>query len=79
MGERKFVQMTKMAATPLNGKNPSKIFFYRTRRPMTLGLGMKHWGCGAYPVYSNDDPRLTLTYLMSRSNLLPNAFIWENF
>ena len=23
---------------------------------------------------SNDDPRLTLTYLTSRSNLLPNAF-----
>ena len=36
-----------------------------------------HWGCWAYQVYSNDDPRLTLTYLTSRSNLLPNAFEWE--
>ena len=32
--------MTKMAATHIYGKNPSKIFFSRTRRPMTLGLGM---------------------------------------
>ena len=27
----------------------------------------------------NDDPRLTLTYLTSRSNLLPNAFKLEIF
>ena len=46
---------------------------------MTLGLGMYHWRCGAYQVCSNDDPRLTLTYLTSRSNLLPNAFKWEFF
>ena len=36
---------------------------------MTLGLGMKHCGSGAYQVCSNDDPRLTLTCLTSRSNL----------
>ena len=66
--------MTKMAAMPIYGKNLLKIFFSRTRRPMTLGLGMKHQGCGAYQVCSNDDPGLTLTYLTSRSNLLPNAF-----
>ena len=71
--------MTKMAAMPIYGKDPLKIFFSRTRRPMTLGLGMLHWGCGAYQVCSNDDPRLTLTYLTSRSNLLPNAFKWGNF
>ena len=40
---------------------------------------MYYWGCGAYQVCSNDDPRLTLTYLRSRSNLLPNAFKWEFF
>ena len=40
---------------------------------------MQHLGCGAYQVCSNDDLRLTLTYLMSRSNLHPNAFKWENF
>ena len=38
--------MTKMAAMPIYGKNPLKIFFSRTRRLMTLGLGMKHQGCG---------------------------------
>ena len=57
--------MTKMDATPIYGKDPLKIFS-RTRRSMTLGLGMLHLGCGAYQVCSNDDPRL-----------LPNAFKWE--
>ena len=51
-------QMTKMAATSIYGKNLLKIFS-RTRRLMTLGLHMLHWGCGAYQVCSNDDPRLT--------------------
>ena len=32
--------MTKMADMPIYGKNPLKIFFSRTKRPMTLGLGM---------------------------------------
>ena len=37
------------------------------------------WDSGAYQVCSNDDPRLTLTYLSSRLNLLPNAFKLEFF
>ena len=32
--------MTKMAATPIYGKNPSKIFFSRTRRRISTKLGM---------------------------------------
>ena len=28
-------------------------------------------------VYSNDDPRVTLTYFMARSNLVILAFLWE--
>ena len=32
--------MTKMAATPIYGKNLLKIFFSRTRKPVTLRLGM---------------------------------------
>ena len=32
--------MTKMATTPIYGKNLLKIFFSRTRRPVTLRLGM---------------------------------------
>ena len=65
-----FDHKTKMAARPIYGKNLLKIFFSRTRKPVTLRLGMEHWGCGAYQVCSNDDPRLTLTYLTSRSSLL---------
>ena len=73
-----FCHMTKMAATLIYGKSPLTIFF-RIRRPMTFGLGTLHWGCGAYQVCSNDDLRLTLTYLTSRSNLLPYAFKWDFF
>ena len=36
-----FVPMTKMTATPVYGKTPLKIFFSRTRRPVTLRFGMK--------------------------------------
>ena len=32
--------ITKMAATPIYGRNPSKIFFSRTKGPVTLWLGM---------------------------------------
>ena len=32
--------MTKMAVTPIYGKDPSKIFFSITKGPMTLWLGM---------------------------------------
>ena len=35
-----FGYMTKMANMPIYGKNPLKIFFSRTRRSMTLGLGI---------------------------------------
>ena len=32
--------MTKMATTPIYGKNPLNIFFSGTKRSMALGLGM---------------------------------------
>ena len=32
--------MTKMAATPIYGKNPSKIFIFRTDGPISTKLGM---------------------------------------
>ena len=84
MREPKIVQngpghMTKMATMPIYGKNPLKIFS-RTRRLMTLGLGMLlHLGCWAYQICLKNDPRLTLTYLASRSNLLNIAFKWDFF
>ena len=34
--------MTKMAATPIYGKNPSKIFYSRTGMPIFTKLGMYH-------------------------------------
>ena len=70
--------MTKMATTPIYGKKTLNVFSSRTKRPMALGLGMKHWGCGSYQICTNDKSRLTLTYFMARSNLIPNVFIWEN-
>ena len=69
-----FGHMPKMADIPIYDKNPLKIFFSKARRLMTLGFGMLHLGCGAYQVCLNDVPMVTLTYLTSRSNLLPNAF-----
>ena len=34
---------------------------------------MQYWECEEYQVYSSDDPRMTLTFLTSRSSLLLNA------
>ena len=62
--------MTKMAARPIYGKNPSKIFFSRTRRPIFMKLGIKHRGLQPIIVCSNDDPGVTLTYFTARSNLV---------
>ena len=44
---------------------------------MTLKLVMQHRVLEYYQVCSNDDPGLTLTYFMARSNLVPTAFVWE--
>ena len=70
--------MTKVAATPIYGKNPLKIFFSGTKGPMTLGLGMQHRAFGPNKICSNDDLGLTLTFFTARPDLLPYAFIWEN-
>ena len=59
--------MTKMAAMAINSKKPLKIFFSRTRRPMTLKLGMKHQAMELYKVCINHDPGMTLTFFMARS------------
>ena len=57
--------MTKMAATPIYGKN----IFFKTYSPMFMKLGMKHYVLRLYTVYKNDDPGLTLTHFMTMSNL----------
>ena len=61
--------MTKMATTPIYGKNPSKIFFSRTGGPIFTKLGMYNRGLLPSIFYINDDPGVTLTYFTARSNL----------
>ena len=59
--------MTKMAAMAINSKKKNKIFFFRTRRPMILKLGMKHKGTEVYKICINHDTGMTLTYFTARS------------
>ena len=60
------VHMTKMAAMPIYGKNPSQIFS-ESGGPISRKLGMKHQWLKYYNVYINHDPVVTLTYFTLRS------------
>ena len=51
--------MTKMAAMPIYGKNPSKIFFSETGGPISMKLGMKHLWEGGTNVYINNPGHMT--------------------
>ena len=63
--------MTKMAAVPIYGKKPSKIFFSGTGRPIsTKKLGMKHRGLLPIIICSNNDTGVSLTYFTARSNFV---------
>ena len=43
-----------------------------------MKLGMVHFAYQKlYKICINDEPGLTLTYFMSRSNFATKAFIWE--
>ena len=68
--------MTKMAATPIYGKNPSKTFS-GTGGPISTKLIMQHRGLQPIIVCSNDDPGGTLTYFTARSNLVSWASLSE--
>ena len=69
--------MTKMAAMPIYGKNPSKIFFYGTCGPISMKLCIKHRWLKYYNVYMNHDPVMTLTQFMAaRSTWVAHAFEW---
>ena len=68
--------MTKMATTPIYGKNPSKIFS-RTGWPISMKVGMLQRGLQPIIVCSNDDPGLTRTYFTTRSKFVTWAFPWE--
>ena len=68
--------MTKMAAMPIYDKNLQNLLLH-SKRLMPLKLGMQHRVLEYYQVCLNDDPGLTLTYFTARSNLVPDAFVWE--
>ena len=68
--------MTKMAAMPIYGKNPSNILF-ETNRQISMKLGVKHRWLKYYNVYINHDPVMTLTQFMARSTWDAHAFEWE--
>ena len=59
--------MTKMAAMPIYGKYPSKIFSSGTGGLISTKLGMKHRGLEYYNAFINYDLWMTLTYFTARS------------
>ena len=65
--------MTKMAAMPIYGKNPSNIFS-ETNRLISRKLGVKHRWLKYFNVYINHDPVMTLTKFMARSTWVAYAF-----
>ena len=66
--------MTKMAAMPIYGINPSKIS--GTGKPISKKLGVKHLWLKYYNVYINHDPVVTSTQFMARSTWVDHAFEW---
>ena len=50
-----------------------KNLLLQNQKANDLGTWYVALGMWAYQVCLNDEPKLTLTYLTSRSNLLPNA------
>ena len=64
---RNLGHMTKMAAIPIYGKNPSKIFFSRTGGLISTKLDVKHRWLKHYDVFINHDPVMALTYFTARS------------
>ena len=67
--------MTNMATMPIYGQNLYTFFFFGTRSPMMLKLGMDHEGLKVYKVfYIWYDTGLTLTFYTERSNLVKIAY-----
>ena len=58
--------MAKMAAMPIQGKNPSKIFS-GTAEPIAVKLDMKQLGPEYYNVFINHDSLMTLPNFKARS------------
>ena len=71
--------MTKKAATPNYGKNPSKIFFSGTKGPMVLGLGMQHWGYRPNKGRKSDNLGLPITFFYGKIKNFYINFYRKNF
>ena len=67
--------MTKMAATPIYGKNHSKNLLLQNRQADFHETWYVAFGTPNGT--SNDDPMMTLTYFTARSILETQAFTWE--
>ena len=71
--------ITKMAAMSIYNKNLQK--FLRNQKAYDLETWYVASGARVlvlyYQVCSNDDPGLTLNYVMARSDLVPYAFVWR--
>ena len=61
-------QMTKMAAMPIYGKIPFKMFYPGSSGTISTKLGIKHQGLQPIIVCPNYYPGLTVTYFLARSN-----------
>ena len=55
-------------------QNPLKTCLLQNQKAHDLGTWYVVLGMGSLHVISNADPRLTLTYLASRLNVLPYVF-----
>ena len=60
---------------PKYGEKLKKIFFFETKRPTTLKLGIQH--TRVLPMISYDDPGLTLTIFMTGSYLFSECFCMD--
>ena len=63
--------LAKLAAPPINGKDPYKTFSSGTSGHISRKVGMWHLGLRSMKICSNYDHGLTLTYFTARSNVLP--------
>ena len=68
--------MTKMAAMPIYGKNPSSIFFSGTKPLISMKLCVKHRWLQYYSVYKNHNCVMTLNKFMAMSTWVAHAFEW---
>ena len=66
--------MTKMAATPIYGKNNLLLQNRWAHFHETWFVASR---TSAHCSFINDDPGMTLTYFTARSNLETEAFTWE--